>query len=119
MRSTLFVSAILAALFLCSGQARAALHVCNGTNEVASVSIAALSQGSTGVEARSVGWWQINALQCETIVDADLDPGTLYYLFAKSQTIFWTGNPGKASKDAAFCTNFAGGFTYLDRPSTL
>jgi len=47
------------------------------------------------------------------------DPGTFYYLFAKSRTIAWAGKPGKSTKDAAFCTNDAGKFYYLDRESDL
>jgi uncharacterized membrane protein len=119
MRSTLFAFAFITGLFACGGEARAALHVCNATNELVAVSIAVLTQQASGVEARAVGWWQVDIGRCETIVDADLDPGTLYYLFAKSQNISWTGRPGKSTKDASFCTSFGGAFNYADRASNL
>ncbi len=120
MRSTVFAFAILAGLFFaCRTEARATLRVCDTTNEPVNVAIAALTPAANGIEAQSEGWFKIDSGMCQLVIDTDLDPGTAYYLFAKARTIAWAGKPGKATKDATFCANDAGKFTYVDRQSDL
>jgi len=117
VRSILFIFAVLAGLFLaCRSEARAALHVCDGTDQPATVAIAALVPSASGAQATSEGWFQIDSGTCQTVIDTDLNPGgTTYYLFAKARTITWAGSSAKASQDAQFCTNDASGFAYVDR----
>jgi uncharacterized membrane protein len=118
MRPILFAFAMFVGLFFASRTAAdAALRVCNATNESVSVAIAALEPGTTGAQSESEGWFQIDAQTCTRVIDTNLNPATLYYLYAKTAKIVWAG--GKGTRDAPFCTNFAGRFTYADRPSSL
>jgi len=121
MRSTFFVFAILAGLFFgCRCEARAALRVCNGSAEPATVAIAVFTPSARSAAAQAEGWFQIDSGTCQLVIDTDLDPGgSLYYLFAKARTIAWTGSSTPTSRDAPFCTNDAGRFYYVDRPNNL
>jgi uncharacterized membrane protein len=122
MRSTFFIFfAILAGLFLgCWSEARAALHVCNGTAEPVSVAIAVQTPNASGTGAQTEGWFQIDSGTCQLVIDSDLDAGgTFYYLFARATSIVWAGSPAKATRDAPFCINNAGRFNYVDRQSNL
>jgi uncharacterized membrane protein len=120
MRSTLFALAVLAGLFFASRTAAdAALRVCDATNEPVSVAIAILQPATNGVQSQSEGWFQIDAQACAVVIDTNLDPGALYYLYAKGPEIVWAGNAGKGTRDTTFCTNFAGRFSYVDRPGSL
>ena len=120
MRSIVFALAALVALFAASrGSASAALRVCNGTGGSVAVALAAVVPNDTGVQTVSEGWFQVDAQACQNVVDTDLDPGTLYYLYAKGTLLTWSGTLKKGAKDAAFCTNFAGRFAYTDRASNV
>ena len=120
MRSILVALAVLVGLFFASRTAAdAALRVCDATDEPVSVAIAVLEPGTGGAQIHSEGWFQIDARTCTVAIETDLNPQTLYYVYAKSVQITWAGNPRKSTRDAAFCTNFAGQFSYIDRPGNL
>lgn len=120
MRQTLLACAILGGLFLaCRSEAHAALQVCDASPEPVAVAIAALTQSGSGVRAQAEGWWQIDAGTCQIVIDNDLVQGAFYYLYAKGTTITWSGTAARNTRDASFCTNFAGGFNYVDRPNAL
>jgi uncharacterized membrane protein len=119
LRSMLFAVAVLGGLFFASrATADAALRVCDATGGPVTVAIAVLGSGVGGPQSESEGWFQINAQTCAIVIDSDLSPTSLYYLYAKSGRIVWTGSAA-AARDAQFCTNFAGRFTYADRPASL
>ncbi|HTX55635.1 MAG TPA: DUF1036 domain-containing protein [Candidatus Acidoferrales bacterium] len=120
MRSTLLALAVLAGLFFASrAAADATLRVCDATDEPVSVAIAVFGNLTGGVASKSEGWFQIDARSCALVIDTNLDPTTLYYLYAKGPKIVWAGNTGKSTRDAPFCTNFAARFYYVDRPQSL
>ena len=73
MRSTLIAFAILTVLFFAShGEARATLRVCDTTTEPVTVAIAVLAPGAGGFDAQSEGWFKINSLSCQLVIDTDL-----------------------------------------------
>jgi uncharacterized membrane protein len=119
MRSLFFAFTLFAGLFVASrATADAALRVCDTTSQPVSVAIAMLGPSSTGVQSQSEGWFQIDAQTCAIVIDAPLNPTALYYLYAKTAKITWAGN-AQATRDSEFCTDFAGRFSYTDRPAAL
>ena len=120
MRTTLLGFVILAGLFFASRTAAdATLRVCNGSNDPVTVAIAAITLSNGGTQIQSEGWFQIDTQTCTNVIDTDLDPTTLYYLYAKATLELWAGSPRKGTRDAQFCTNFAGRFSYVDVPNNL
>lgn len=120
MRSTLIAFAIFAGLYLGShARAEAALRVCDATQQPAAVAIAVLQPSASGTQSTSEGWFQIDAQKCTRVIDTPLNAGARYYLYAKSTTMVWSGNPKRGTKDAEFCTNFSSRFFYTDRPASL
>ena len=119
LRSNLLAIATFIVL-VCATRAAAdaALHVCNATGEPASVAIAAVQSGTNGAQGISEGWFQIDAQRCAIVIDTNLDPATPYYLFAKSANIVWAGKRSNA-RDAQFCIEVAGRFSYVDRTQNL
>lgn len=119
MRFIVLSIALFAGLFFgACATADAALHVCNATGEPASVAIAAVQPSTNGAQGISEGWFQIDAQTCSIVIDTNLDPATPYYLFAKSAKIVWAGNRGNP-RDAPFCIDVAGRFSYVDRTQNL
>lgn len=120
MRSTLLAFVAFAGLFFASrAAADAALHVCDATADPVTVAIAAVQSGTNGVESLSEGWFQIDAGRCAIVIDANLDPLTPYYLYAKSSNIVWAGHSGAGARDTQFCIDLAGRFSYVDRTADL
>lgn len=119
MRAIVYTLAVFVTLFALSrGVADAALRVCNASYEPASVAIAALEPSTSGARSHSEGWFDIDAQECQIVIDTDLNPDALYYVYAKAPQIVWTGKSG-ATRDAPFCTNFAEHFNYIDRTADL
>ncbi len=95
--------------------ADAALSVCDNTHQPVAVAIAVMQPSASGVQTESEGWFQIRAHECARVIDTPLNPAARYYLYAKSQSMTWSGSPGARTKDAQFCTNFSSRFFYFNR----
>lgn len=118
MRSILVTCALVVGLILGSPvAARAALRVCDATTQPATVAVGVLEPGTGGTQSESEGWFQIDAGTCTRVIATNLNPATLYYLYAKSRILRWTGTT--STKDTAFCINTAKRFFYIDRPPSL
>ncbi|HET9029026.1 MAG TPA: DUF1036 domain-containing protein [Candidatus Aquilonibacter sp.] len=118
VRSLLVVLVIAGSFVACRGQAQAALHVCDRSPQPATVALTTVAASATGTVVQSQGWWQVDAGSCAVLIDNDLVPGVLYYLYGKSPQYFWAGDSKKNSKDAQFCANEQDGFQYMNRDKT-
>ncbi|MDE2482888.1 MAG: DUF1036 domain-containing protein [bacterium] len=119
MRSTLVAIAFaLVALILCHGRAVAALHVCDASDEPATIAIAVLEPNATGTQSESEGWFHIDAHTCSRVIDTDLNAAARYFLYAKSTSLVWRGTQQRSSRDTQFCTNVSTRFFYFNRPAS-
>ncbi len=86
-------SAVLAALAICTVEARADFRVCNGTQNLVGVAL-----GYRTIEGwKSEGWWQISPTSCETIINGPLS-SRFYYLYAEDSV-----NGGRWGGDIDMC----------------
>ena len=123
MRSFLVALVAFAGFLVASHAcADAALRVCDATKQPVAVAIAVMQPSASGTQTESEGWFQIRAHACTRVVETPLNPAARYYLYAKSQSMTWAGQPGGGAaggKDASFCTNFSSRFFYFNRSAPL
>ena len=74
----LFCSAVISALGMTSGEARADFRVCNSTQNLVGVAIGYRAKTGWVTE----GWWHIDGSTCKTLIEGPLT-SRYYYLYAE------------------------------------